>query len=60
MKKFIELLRSGTEEARDSAIECIRTALAPCALDAYPVVASFLFNFSMSRHFFYVDYYYYY
>ncbi|XP_043804868.1 uncharacterized protein LOC110628491 isoform X3 [Manihot esculenta] len=35
-QKFIELLRSGTEEARDSAIECIRTALAPCALDAYP------------------------
>ncbi|KDP31912.1 hypothetical protein JCGZ_12373 [Jatropha curcas] len=35
-QKFIELLRRGTEEARDSAIECIRTALAPCALDAYP------------------------
>ncbi|KAJ9170716.1 hypothetical protein P3X46_018805 [Hevea brasiliensis] len=35
-QKFIELLRSGTDEARDSAIECIRTTLAPCALDAYP------------------------
>ena len=33
----MELLRRGTDEARDSAIECIRTALAPCALDAYPV-----------------------
>ncbi|KAJ6736653.1 RAN-BINDING PROTEIN IN THE MICROTUBULE-ORGANISING CENTRE PROTEIN [Salix viminalis] len=35
-QKFMELLRRGTDEARDSAIECIRTALAPCALDAYP------------------------
>ncbi|EEF38751.1 conserved hypothetical protein [Ricinus communis] len=35
-QKFIELLRKGTEQDRDSAIECIRTALAPCALDAYP------------------------
>ncbi|XP_065874321.1 uncharacterized protein [Euphorbia lathyris] len=35
-QNFIELLRKGTEEARDSAIKCIRTALAPCALDAYP------------------------
>ncbi|KAJ4846718.1 hypothetical protein Tsubulata_032384 [Turnera subulata] len=35
-QKFIELLRKGTQEARASAIECIRTALAPCALDAYP------------------------
>ncbi|XP_024932281.1 uncharacterized protein LOC107424773 isoform X2 [Ziziphus jujuba] len=34
--KFIELLRRGTVEARDSAIDCLRTALAPCALDAYP------------------------
>ncbi|KAK2998496.1 hypothetical protein RJ639_023499 [Escallonia herrerae] len=34
--KFIELLRRGTEEDRDSAIHCLRTALAPCALDAYP------------------------
>lgn len=37
VKKFIELLRRGTEEARDSAIQCMRTDLAPCALDAYPV-----------------------
>ncbi|CAL1408691.1 unnamed protein product [Linum trigynum] len=35
-QKFIELLRKGTEEGRDAAIACIRTALAPCALDAYP------------------------
>lgn len=39
MKKFIELLRRGTVEGRDSAIDCLRTALAPCALDAYPVLA---------------------
>ncbi|CAK7337646.1 unnamed protein product [Dovyalis caffra] len=35
-QKFIELLRRATDEARNSAIECTRTALAPCALDAYP------------------------
>ncbi|KAI4327465.1 hypothetical protein L6164_019924 [Bauhinia variegata] len=35
-QKFIELLRKGTTEDRDSAIECLRMALAPCALDAYP------------------------
>ncbi|KZV45991.1 hypothetical protein F511_10681 [Dorcoceras hygrometricum] len=35
-QKFIELLRRGTDEDRDSAIKCIRTSLAPCALDAYP------------------------
>ncbi|KAL2504887.1 LisH and RanBPM domains containing protein [Abeliophyllum distichum] len=35
-QKFIELLRKGTEEDRDSAIHCVRAALAPCALDAYP------------------------
>ncbi|XP_057500144.1 uncharacterized protein LOC130784328 isoform X1 [Actinidia eriantha] len=35
-QKFIELLRRGTSEDRDSAINCLRTALAPCALDAYP------------------------
>ncbi|KAE7999595.1 hypothetical protein FH972_004003 [Carpinus fangiana] len=35
-QKFIELLRKGTAEHRDSAISCLRTALAPCALDAYP------------------------
>ncbi|KAF5738209.1 hypothetical protein HS088_TW13G01105 [Tripterygium wilfordii] len=34
-QKFIELLRRGTAEDRDSAIECSRTSLAPCALDAY-------------------------
>ncbi|KAK9067076.1 hypothetical protein SSX86_014400 [Deinandra increscens subsp. villosa] len=35
-QKFIELLRKGTEEDRKSAINCLRTALAPSALDAYP------------------------
>ncbi|KAM6598531.1 hypothetical protein CsatA_018140 [Cannabis sativa] len=35
-QKFIELLRRGTVEDRDSAINCLRTSLAPCALDAYP------------------------
>lgn len=35
-QKFIELLRRGTAKDRDSAINCLRTALAPCALDAYP------------------------
>lgn len=35
-QKFVELLRKGTSEDRDSAIDCLRTALAPCALDAYP------------------------
>ncbi|KAD6795890.1 hypothetical protein R6Q59_021765 [Mikania micrantha] len=35
-QKFIELLRKGTEEDRNSAIDCLRNALAPCALDAYP------------------------
>ncbi|KAJ4714905.1 CTLH LisH motif-containing protein [Melia azedarach] len=35
-QKFIELLRRGTTEDRESAINCLRTALAPCALDAYP------------------------
>ncbi|RWV98877.1 hypothetical protein GW17_00038248, partial [Ensete ventricosum] len=35
-QKFIELLRRGTERDRDLAIECLRVALAPCALDAYP------------------------
>ncbi|KAG2724465.1 hypothetical protein I3760_01G018300 [Carya illinoinensis] len=29
-------LRKGTSEGRDSAMACLRTALAPCALDAYP------------------------
>lgn len=35
-QKFIELLRRGTAEDRKAAIDCLRTALAPCALDAYP------------------------
>lgn len=35
-QKFIELLRKGTASDRDSAIVCLRTTLAPCALDAYP------------------------
>ncbi|XXG70804.1 hypothetical protein AAC387_Pa07g0204 [Persea americana] len=35
-QKFVELLRKGTASDRDSAMECLRTALAPCALDAYP------------------------
>ncbi|EYU44384.1 hypothetical protein ABFS82_08G048400 [Erythranthe guttata] len=35
-QKFIELLRKGTDEDRDSAIKCVRASLAPCALDAYP------------------------
>ncbi|KAF6176158.1 hypothetical protein GIB67_023449 [Kingdonia uniflora] len=35
-QKFIELLRRGTVEDRSSAMECLRTALAPCAMDAYP------------------------
>lgn len=35
-QKFIELLRRGTEKDRDAAIQCLRLALAPCALDAYP------------------------
>ncbi|KAL8160717.1 hypothetical protein V2J09_002254 [Rumex salicifolius] len=35
-QKFIELLRRGTAEGRKAAIDCLRTALAPCALDAYP------------------------
>ncbi|KAL6220431.1 hypothetical protein ACLB2K_008187 [Fragaria x ananassa] len=35
-QRFVELLRRGSPEARESAISCLRTALAPCALDAYP------------------------
>ncbi|CAH9060900.1 unnamed protein product [Cuscuta epithymum] len=35
-QKFIELLRKGTEEDRESAMKCLRTTLAPSALDAYP------------------------
>lgn len=32
----MELVRRGTEEDREAALDCLRTALAPCALDAYP------------------------
>lgn len=32
----MELVRRGTEADRDAALDCLRTALAPCALDAYP------------------------
>ncbi|KAL1196558.1 GID8-like protein [Cardamine amara subsp. amara] len=35
-QKFIELLRKGTHEDRIAAIACLRTCVAPCALDAYP------------------------
>ncbi|KAJ3673699.1 hypothetical protein LUZ60_005691 [Juncus effusus] len=35
-QKFVELLRRGTEEDRELAIQCLRKSLAPCALDAYP------------------------
>ncbi|XP_071723151.1 uncharacterized protein [Rutidosis leptorrhynchoides] len=35
-QKFIELLRKGSIDDRHSAINFLRTALAPCALDAYP------------------------
>ncbi|KFK28365.1 hypothetical protein AALP_AA8G505900 [Arabis alpina] len=35
-QKFIELLRKGTHEDRVAAIGCLRTSVAPCALDAYP------------------------
>ncbi|XP_031498854.1 uncharacterized protein LOC116263305 isoform X2 [Nymphaea colorata] len=35
-QRFIELLRKGSPEERDSAIKCLRTSLAPCALHAYP------------------------
>lgn len=40
MQRFVELVRRGTEADRDAALDCLRTALAPCALDAYPVSAS--------------------
>ncbi|KAJ0981526.1 hypothetical protein J5N97_009781 [Dioscorea zingiberensis] len=35
-QRFIELLRKGTAKDHDSAMECLRVVLAPCALDAYP------------------------
>ena len=47
LKKFIELLRKGTTEHRDSAISCLRTAFAPCALDASPVRFNYLLHFSI-------------
>nr|GEW02589.1 hypothetical protein [Tanacetum cinerariifolium] len=34
--KFIELLRKENEEDRNAMIDCLRTALTPSALDAYP------------------------
>nr|XP_040254024.1 uncharacterized protein LOC109744270 [Aegilops tauschii subsp. strangulata] len=34
--RFVELVRRGTEVDREAALDCLRTALAPCALDAYP------------------------
>jgi len=36
-QRFVELVRRGTEADRKAALDCLRTALAPCALDAYPV-----------------------
>ncbi|KAM0948876.1 putative CTLH/CRA to LisH motif domain-containing protein [Dioscorea sansibarensis] len=35
-QRFIELLRRGTVKDRELAMKCLRVALAPCALDAYP------------------------
>ncbi|KAG8043239.1 hypothetical protein GUJ93_ZPchr0113g33323 [Zizania palustris] len=35
-QRFVELVRRGTETDREAALDCLRTALAPCALDAYP------------------------
>lgn len=35
-QRFIELLRSEKGESHDLAINCCRTALGPCALNAYP------------------------
>ena len=40
MQRFVELVRRGTEADRKAALDCLRTALAPCALDAYPVSAA--------------------
>lgn len=39
MQRFVELVRRGTEADKAAALDCLRTALAPCALDAYPVSA---------------------
>ncbi|KAF0892807.1 hypothetical protein E2562_017763 [Oryza meyeriana var. granulata] len=35
-QRFVELVRRDTEADREAALDCLRTALAPCALDAYP------------------------
>nr|CAB3494764.1 unnamed protein product [Digitaria exilis] len=35
-QRFVELVRRGTEADKAAALHCLRTALAPCALDAYP------------------------
>ncbi|XP_006662311.3 uncharacterized protein LOC102722149 [Oryza brachyantha] len=35
-QRFVELVRRGTEADREAALDCLRTVLAPCALDAYP------------------------
>ncbi|KAL6553142.1 hypothetical protein OROGR_006984 [Orobanche gracilis] len=35
-QNLLSYLRKGTDEDRDSAIKCVRTSLAQCALDAYP------------------------
>ncbi|GJM84424.1 hypothetical protein PR202_ga00092 [Eleusine coracana subsp. coracana] len=35
-QRFVELVRRGTEADREAALDCLRTALAPYALDAYP------------------------
>lgn len=43
LKKFIELLRNGTKEDRGFAIDYLRTSLAPCALNAYPVSLTSVF-----------------
>ncbi|KAJ3708772.1 hypothetical protein LUZ61_012477 [Rhynchospora tenuis] len=39
-QKFVELSRKGTERDRELVIECLRVGLAPCALDAYPLMRS--------------------
>lgn len=36
----MELVRRGTEADTEAALDCLRTALAPCALDAYLVSAA--------------------
>ncbi|KAL6883369.1 hypothetical protein ACP4OV_010783 [Aristida adscensionis] len=35
-QRFVELVRKGTAADIEAALDCLRTALAPCALDAYP------------------------